>query len=61
MTHNIKLPEPQRGKDLLVQANEAFVGNERAVKFAPLLTDGVVFTYPVLLLIRYLIGTMPDR
>lgn len=57
----IQLPEPQRGKDLLVQANETFVWNERAVKFAPLLTDGLVFTYPVLLLIRYLIGTMPGK
>ena len=48
------LTEPQRWKDLLLRANESFVWNELLVSLAPLLADGVVMTYPILLIRWYL-------
>ena len=59
--HSLKITEPQRGKDLLTKTNESFVGNEVAVQIAPILTDGLVFVYPILLIVRYLMWTMPDK
>ncbi len=51
--------EPPRWKELLTETNEAFVWCERAAGHAPLLTDGLVFTYPVLLVIWYLLWITP--
>jgi len=59
--HSIPLSEPQRGKDLLVQTNEAFVWCETTASLAPVLTDGLVMTYPALLVVMYLMGLRSDR
>lgn len=48
------LQEPQRWKDLLLRANESFVWNDVLVALAPMLADGIVLTYPILLVCRYL-------
>ena len=58
---SITIYEPQRGKELLTSTNQAFVWNELAVKMAPVLTDGLVVVYPVLLVVRYLMGTMSGK
>ncbi len=58
--HSIPLEEPQRGKDLLVQTNEAFVSCETTAGMAPVLTDWLVMTYPMLLIVMYLIWLRSD-
>jgi undecaprenyl-diphosphatase len=47
------LTEPQRWKDLLLWANQSFVWNDILVALAPVLADGIVFTYPILLVVWY--------
>jgi len=54
--HSIVMNEPQWGKELLTEVNEAFVWCETTANAAPILADGIVFTYPFLLVIWYLLG-----
>lgn len=53
LKHSIPLQEPQRGKDLLLKANEFALSQEWFVNLAPVFADGIVFTYPAILLFRY--------
>lgn len=57
----IPLEEPQRGKDLLLWRNERCVGQDWFVQFAPLLADGVVMVYPLMLVVRYVVGILKDN
>lgn len=59
--HSIPLQEPVRWKELLTQTNENFVSNPTTSSIAPILTDGIVFVYPILLVIRYLLGTQAGK
>lgn len=54
LLHKLPLHEPQLGKDVLVQFNKRFVSQDILVSIAPVLADGVVLTFPVLLVVRYL-------
>jgi hypothetical protein len=57
MLHNsIKIPEPLRGKQLMVALNDWVTKHEILVALVPFTADIFVFTYPVYLVVLYLFG-----